>query len=348
MQTYNAGSYDVIVVGADVKQLKAFSKLMVMIAGVTLFAAVVGTLVIKYFKTIFAFTVMLGTFMAFTILAIRISTMGINGAFENIESFCKLLIVSSALVLFGALLGSWLMENWGNVLAFTGMLAGFIAATILAYRLSTIGIKDAFDVSEQFIKLLAISAGILLFGTVVFNLGGWDMIGHAALFVFALGAFIYGIHWLYNKIGKNFKEDAKIATEFMDLVVASALVMSIGALLMKIDGFVWNALGFTLLLGGFILVITGAYNLAAKGIKNAMISADKFAVLVGISALVISIGAFFMSVEFALKALAYRCIRGQNQWSENRVPGYSGTRSIYCNACPRCTFNRHRSACSCR
>ncbi len=289
----------------DVKQLKAFSKLMVMIAGVTLFAAVVGTLVIKYFKTIFAFTVMLGTFMAFTILAIRISTMGINSAFENIESFCKLLIVSSVLVLFGTLLGSWLMENWGNVLAFTGMLAGFIVATILAYRLSTKGIKDAFDVSEQFIKLLAISAGILLFGTVVFNLGGWDMIGHAALFVFALGAIIYGIHWLYNKIGKNFKEDAKIATEFMDLVVASALVMSIGALLMKIDGFFFNALGFTLLLSGFIFVITGAYNLASKGIKNAMIAADKFAVLVGISALVMSIGAFFMSVEFALKAFAF-------------------------------------------
>lgn len=300
---------------ADMKQLKAFSKLMVMIAGVTLFAAVVGTLVIKYFKTIFAFTVMLGTFMAFTILAIRISTIGINGAFENIESFCKLLIVSSALVLFGALLGSWLMENWGNVLAFTGMLAGFIAATILAYRLSTIGIKDAFNVSEQFIKLLAISAGILLFGTVVFNLGGWDMIGHAALFVFALGAFIYGIHWLYNKISKNFKEDAKIAAEFMDLVVASALVMSIGALLMKIDGFGWNALGFTLLLSGFIFVITGAYNLASKGIKNAMIAADKFAVLVGISALVMSIGAFLITEEFIGKAFVFGVLLSAFIWA---------------------------------
>ena len=287
----------------DVKQLKAFSKLMVMIAGVTLFAAVVGTLVIKYFKTIFAFTVMLGTFMAFTILAIRISTIGINGAFENIESFCKLLIVSSVLIVFGALLGSWLIENWRNVLAFTGMLAGFMIATILAYRWSTKGIKDAFDVSEQFIKLLVISAGILLFGTVVFKLGGWDMIGHAALFVFALGAFIYGIHWLYNKIGKNFKEDAKIATEFMDLVVASALVMSIGALLMKIDGFFLNALGFTFLLGVFILGVTYAYNFAAKGIKNAMIAADKFAILVGISALVMSIGAFIINDEFISKAL---------------------------------------------
>ena len=299
----------------DVKQLKAFSKLMVMIAGVTLFAAVVGTLVIKYFKTIFAFTVMLGTFMAFTILAIRISTMGINGAFENIESFCKLLIVSSALVLFGALLGGWLMKNWGNVLAFTGMLAGFMVATILAYRLSTKGIKDAFDISEKFIKLLVISAGILLFGTVVFNLGGWDMIGHAALFVFALGAFIYGIHWLYNKIGKNFKEDAKIATEFMDLVVASALVMSIGALLMKIDGFGWNALGFTLLLSGFIFVITGAYNLASKGIKNAMIAADKFAVLVGISALVMSIGAFLITEEFIGKAFAFGVLLAAFIWA---------------------------------
>lgn len=289
---------------ADMKQLKAFSKLMVMIAGVTLFAAVVGTLVLKYFKTIFAFTVMLGTFMAFTILAIRISTMGINGAFENIESFCKLLIVSSALVLFGALLGGWLIENWRNVLAFTGMLAGFMAGTILAYRWSTKGIEDAFDVSEKFIKLLVISAGILLFGTVIFRLGGGiEMLKNAALFVFALGVFIYGIHWLYNKIGEKFKEDAKIATEFMDLVVASALVMSIGALLMKIDGFGWNALGFTLLLSGFIFVITGAYNLAAKGIKNAMIAADKFAVLVGISALVMSIGAFIINDEFIGKAL---------------------------------------------
>lgn len=288
----------------DVKQLKAFSKLMVMIAGVTLFAAVVGTLVIKYFNTIFAFTVMLGTFMAFTILAIRISTMGINSAFENIESFCKLLIVSSALVLFGALLGSWLMENWGNVLAFTGMLAGFIVATIFAYTWSTKGIKDAFDVSEQFIKLLAISAGILLFGTVVFKLGGGiEMLKNAALFVFALGAFIYGIHWLYNKIGEKFKEDAKIASEFMDLVVASALVMSIGALLMKIDGFFLNALGFTFLLGVFILGVTYAYNFASKGIKNAMIAADKFAVLVGISALVMSIGAFLINKEFISKAL---------------------------------------------
>ena len=289
---------------ADMKQLKAFSKLMVMVAGVTLFAAVVGTLVIKYFKTIFAFTVMLGTFMAFTILAIRISTMGINGAFENIESFCKLLIVSSALVVFGALLGGWLRENWLNVLSFTGMLAGFMIATIFAYTWSTKGIEDAFDVSEKFIKLLVISAGILLFGTVVFRLGGGiEMLKNAALFVFALGVFIYGIHWLYNKIGEKFKEDAKIATEFMDLVVASALVMSIGALLMKIDGFGWNALGFTLLLSGFIFVITGAYNLASKGIKNAMIAADKFAVLVGISALVMSIGAFIINDEFIGKAL---------------------------------------------
>ena len=299
----------------DVKQLKAFSKLMVMIAGVTLFAAVVGTLVIKYFKTIFAFTVMIGTFMAFTILAIRISTMGINGAFENIESFCKLLIVSSALVLFGALLGGWLMENWGNVLAFTGMLAGFMAATIIAYKLSTKGIKDAFDVSEQFIKLLVISAGILLFGTVIFNLGGWDMIGHAFLFTFILSVFMLAIHGVYWLIARYIKEDAKIATEFMDLVVASALVMSIGALLMKIDGFGWNALGFTLLLGGFILVITGAYNLAAKGIKNAMIAADKFAILVGISALVMSIGAFLITEEFRGKAFAFGVLLSAFIWA---------------------------------
>lgn len=300
---------------ADMKQLKAFSKLMVMIAGVTLFAAVVGTLVIKYFKTIFAFTVMLGTFMAFTILAIRISTMGINGAFENIESFCKLLIVSSALVVFGALLGSWLMENWGNVLAFTGMLAGFIAATIIAYRLSTKGIKDAFDVSEQFIKLLVISAGILLFGTVIFNLGGWDMIGHAFLFTFILSVFMLAIHGVYWLIARYIKEDAKIATEFMDLVVASALVMSIGALLMKIDGFGWNALGFTFLLSGFIFVITGAYNLASKGIKNAMIAADKFAVLVGISALVMSIGAFLITEEFIGKAFVFGVLLSAFIWA---------------------------------
>lgn len=300
----------------DVKQLKAFSKLMVMIAGVTLFAAVVGTLVIKYFKTIFAFTVMLGTFMAFTILAIRISTIGINGAFENIESFCKLLIVSSALVLFGALLGGWLRENWLNVLSFTGMLAGFIVATIFAYTWSTKGIKDAFNVSEQFIKLLVISAGILLFGTVVFKLGGgFDMLWNAGLFVFALGAFIYGIHWLYNKIGEKFKEDAKIAAEFMDLVVASALVMSIGALLMKIDGFFLNALGFTFLLGVFILGVTYAYNFAAKGIKNAMIAADKFAVLVGISALVMSIGAFLITKEFIGKALVFGVLLAAFIWA---------------------------------
>ena len=300
----------------DVKQLKAFSKLMVMIAGVTLFAAVVGTLVIKYFKTIFAFTVMLGTFMAFTILAIRISTMGINGAFENIESFCKLLIVSSALVLFGALLGSWLMENWGNVLAFTGMLAGFMIATILAYRWSTKGIKDAFNVSEQFIKLLVISAGILLFGTVVFRLGGgWDMLGNAIAFTGALVVFILAIHGVYWLIGQFVKKDAKIAAEFMDLVVASALVMSIGALLMKIDGFFLNALGFTFLLGVFILGVTYAYNFAAKGIKNAMIAADKFAILVGISALVMSIGAFFMSVEFALKAFAFTVLLAAFIWA---------------------------------
>lgn len=300
----------------DVKQLKAFSKLMVMIAGVTLFAAVVGTLIIKYFKTIFAFTVMLGTFMAFTILAIRISTMGINGAFENIESFCKLLIVSSVLVLFGALLGSWLMENWGNVLSFTGMLAGFIAATIIAYRLSTKGIEDAFDVSEKFIKLLVISAGILLFGTVIFRLGGaWDMLGNAIAFTFALSAFMLAIHGVYWLIGQFVKEDAKIATEFMDLVVASALVMSIGALLMKIDGFFLNALGFTGLLVVFIFTITGAYNLAAKGIKNAMISADKFAILVGISALVMSIGAFFITKEFIGKAFAFGVLLAAFIWA---------------------------------
>lgn len=300
---------------ADMKQLKAFSKLMVMIAGVTLFAAVVGTLVIKYFKTIFAFTVMLGTFMAFTILAIKISTIGINGAFENIESFCKLLIVSSALVLFGALLGGWLMENWGNVLAFTGMLAGFIVATIIAYKWSTKGIKDAFDVSEQFIKLLVISAGILLFGTVVFRLGGGKMILHAFAFTGALVVFMLAIHGVYWLIARYIKEDAKIATEFMDLVVASALVMSIGALLMKIDGFFLNALGFTFLLGVFILGVTYAYNFAAKGIKNAMISVDKFAVLVGISALVMSIGAFIINDEFIGKAFAFTVLLAAFIWA---------------------------------
>ena len=275
-------------------KIKDFAKLLLTIGGVVIFAGLIGGFLAKHIGAILSFSVILCVFMSGVLLAISVGTKLLKGSIEQVGKFNKLLLVSSLLLVFGVFAGEWISENWSNLLWFTGALGAFIITICGIYNLASKWIKGALPDTKNLMLLVVSSAAILLVGSLITK---YINFGDLFAFTFMLSGFIAIILGVYTAASFFLPKVDKTAKNFQLIVITSALTLIIGALFIKQDNFGLYAIAFGGIVALFILAVTGAYNLAAKGITAALNAAEKFSVLVAVSALVLIVAAKVIDIK---------------------------------------------------
>ena len=211
---------------------------------------------------------------------------------KNLKDLTKVLAITSGIMLVGSLIGK--LVSIPDMLSFTIGLGLFIAGTIKAYSWASQDMDETIVDAEKFGKLIGISSAIMLVGAAIMMIP--NMFGHSLLFSMALSAFILGTIGAYKFASKDMKETLIDAEQFGNLIGISAVVLMFPALLMSIiPGLTSNVAIFTGLLGAFIVGTLGIFSYINKidpGLSKSMNAAQRFSVLVGVSALSLSIGAF--------------------------------------------------------
>ena len=155
-------------------------------------------------------------------------------------------------------------------LAYSGgdFLANMIGAKLGAKLGVTQTTEKAIDDAKNFAILVGISGAILMLGAAIMNIDG--MFSSALGFTLTLGTFLLGISLAYygaNKILKG-EKGLIMAHEFSNLVVLSAATLLVGGLFMLIPNMKDATISFAWTLGGFITVITLAYEFAGRIINE--------------------------------------------------------------------------------
>ena len=230
----------------------------------------------------------------------------IKQAQETIGAFNNIVAKAAAVLLIGGLVMRIIKPI--DLIIFAVTLAGFLWGVTKVYKLMSESIQDNIEISKNAIELIAISGAILILGGLTMN-----FINPVKLMLFALtlGTFMMIISLVYSTFN-SVKEDVfASAKDFAILIAISAGVLILGALFMLKPILGLAALGFGILLAGFVWLITKVYTLASKELKASLHSAKGLAILVGISALTLMIGALFVSNgKRALAALTFGLILG--------------------------------------
>ena len=187
----------------------------------------------------------------------------VNAATQMMNAFAKLMIISAAVLIVGALAMTFV--DAGNLMTFGITLGAFMF--LLTKSISNLGkeIKNSFNIIEDFSRLVVASAAVLILGGLIMS--AIDT-GNLLAFTLTLAGFITAVTapiFLFNKTGKNAMKGMK---EFTIFVVASAAVLLLGSMLMDhIDKL--NLVTFATILAGFIWGITKAVSSNSKGIRQA-------------------------------------------------------------------------------
>ena len=193
-----------------------------------------------------------------------------------------------------------LVSSIGAVLAPLGLLGLYsmkIEAKILkgiVDKLNEIKVDDNLVKNlKDLTKVLAITSGIMLVGSLI---GKLISIPDILSFIIGLGLFIAGTIKAYSFASKDIDETIIDAEKFVKLIGISGAIMLVGASIMMIPNMFGHSLLFNMALSAFIIGTIGAYKFASKDMKGALIDAEQFGNLIGISAVVLMFPALLMSI----------------------------------------------------
>lgn len=224
-----------------------------------------------------------------------------DDTFDNMKKAGIIIGVSSMLLLFGAGVGMFVLKNIVPILAFTGILSLFIIAVGKAYTMGTSDMKEIKDAALEFALIVTISAEIMLIGGAVTMMFPWVVPG-IIIFGALLATFIEVMSFVYGNAIENLKDNVGNVKLFERIVVGSAAIMMIGALFMA-TGLWVEALGFTVVLAGYVLAMSLVFKRVAKLIGDKTLkSMDQFAILIATCATTMAIGALFMMIPGFWKA----------------------------------------------
>lgn len=282
--------------------------IVVAIASATMLAgAVIGKIVLQRMPEILGFTFALGTFILGVIGAYNLATKGMDEALKQTEKVALLIYMSGATLLLGAAI-MMIPGIFTNAVLFTLSLAAFIGAVTFAYTLASERIERTIEISDSFIKLVVKSGLILAFGAAV---NAFLPTGSVLGFAFSLTLLITGVIGAYT-IASNMMEDTmSSAEEFAWLIGIAGLTLLLPTVYMTKHPILFGtALLFAFELGIFILLMKLAYSggdFAANYIggklgvtqttEKAIDDAKNFAILVGISGVILLLGAKIMNID---------------------------------------------------
>ena len=194
-------------------------------------------------------------------------------ALKKLKAITSIIYKASAIILLGALVGTFAITALPAIIGFTAVLTIFMTGMSLVLGLITrlIGKKRIHSI-EQFGLMIAACGAVMTLGAMFMYIPGlWQQ---ALKFGVVLAAFVTCISLPYILMTKfGGRRAIKSAKELNWIVVISASVMMIGAMFMYIPGMALNALTFGLILGGFVVAICFAFRIAGKAVKAKTIAA---------------------------------------------------------------------------
>lgn len=193
------------------------------------------------------FTFALSLFILGTTMPILLFGKNQKEVFANMGNFAKLLITASIVMLLGSLVIN--LVPLASILKFTLTLSLFIALTCLPFVMFSKLNKDVSKSANNFNALLITSSICMLLGAFIIQ---YLDIANVLLFTGLLALFITGVSLpllIFSKLSDKAGESIK---GFTGLVIASSIVMLLGALLVDLIG-IDKILKFTGMLSLFIL-----------------------------------------------------------------------------------------------
>ena len=286
--------------GINMSKLQGFAddfcQLVIVCGAVLLIAGVIMNIDKNIAWTTLAFAVILGAFITLTILGIT-KAMGdadINKLTKFADDFCQLVIVCGAVLLIAGVIMNIDKNIVWTTLAFAAILGAFMSLTILGINkaMGDADINKLTKFVDSFNKLVLICGAVLVIGGLMLPLA---ILGIA--FAYILKLFIKVTLKALKPI-INGKQDwgkaAKKMNAFTKVVAICGAVLVIGGLMLPLA---IPGLLFGVVLSAFILLVVGAVNLATRGMKKLMNTAEQLGILIGILAGVMIIGAFFMGIK---------------------------------------------------
>lgn len=265
------------------------TKIIIVIGGLMLVAALTGWIVTAQFANIMGF---LGVFLIFLssitlVIALIGGLMTLFKATDAVKAMSELgtLILSlTGCMIIGALF--MLTGLWVESLLFGAVLTAFITMVLLPFVILGLFFKKAITGGKDMALLIVTCALVMMLGAVFMMTGLWK---EALLFGLVLAAFITLVMLPFIIFGG--KKVFKTAEGMVKLIITCSLILTLGAFLMMIPGFFENALKFGALVFGFVFLIVGTFALFGKQIKKSIGAVYGILAIIVVSSLCVMLGA---------------------------------------------------------
>ena len=287
--------------------IESMKSVIVSISLLMIFASIMGGIVMGYWDNILVF---LGMFTAFTFAVLGTITLvgglvnkfGAKGGIEALSKLTDIIVACTFCMLAGALF-MMIPNIFVHTIAFAGLLYVFTNLMLLTFvGISKIGGRKIRAQMDEFAKLIAICAGVLIVGALFMMIPEYKL--NTLIFAGILAAFVAAIVLtitLYSRYAKNAKF---AALSLMVFTMVTTATLMYGSNFIKENG-KDNIILFGVIVALFTLSMVGAMILLTKAASNIVMGTICMIALVGVTYL----------IGFALQniANAYKIFEGPGE-----------------------------------
>ncbi len=276
--------------------LDSMTRLIIIMAGLMIVAALVGFVVIKFFANIMAF---LGVFLIFlasitlviTLIGGLMQLMNAVNAVKTMATLGNLIQTLTIIMIIGALF--MLTGLWKESLQFGAVLAGFIFLVMLPFAILGTFFKSAIKGAKEIATLIITCTLVMMLGA-AFMLSGlhWHALGFGALLAVFIFLIVLPFVFLIKMGGRK---ALKAVDDIKELIITCTIILVLGAFLMMIPGFAENAILFALIISGFVFLIVGTFALMGKKLQKAMGAVWGIMAIMVVSTFVLMLGADYVA-----------------------------------------------------
>ena len=199
----------------------------------------------------------------------------------------------------------------GLVLGLPAMVGVMLATKVFHMLGGLVAEVNAMKIDKDLDKKLTEITKIVAGASLVLVLGAYagkialTSFGEMLAFTFALGVFINAIMGALRVAGNNVKYEMAATENLVELIVKSALILIVGGTVLSLfPNIAVGAMGFAVILGGFLLAVGGALKLGAKALDGTEEEIKSLVALIGLSAGILIFGAMLGAQAPALGAAA--------------------------------------------
>ena len=268
--------------------IKEFSKIILIIGGIMLVAALVGGILMKNAANVLGFAVLLAAFIGLVIFAISLATIFANAEkLQAVGQLSHIIVTCSLVMMFGALF--MLTGLAPQALMFGLTLTSFIFMVMIPFTIMSLFFKNAIKGAKEMSTLIITCTLVMMLGA-LFVLTGlhWRALLFGAILAVFITLVIAPFIWLIKSGGRK---ALKAVDDIKQLVITCTIILVIGALLMMIPDFATNAMLFAALVAGFVFAIVGTFALLGKRISKAAGALFAVMAIILVSSLMVMIGA---------------------------------------------------------